>query len=99
MNDLNIYSPDMDLSDDMKEVIDEKFSNKLKDHFDSINIEKVGRLSINFDDRRNEYELGFDQHLPHGEEMYVSSKSQNFVSAVVDVREKALRYIKKYKDK
>lgn len=84
----------------MKEIVDEKFIIEIEKHLVDFNEDmKVATLKVRMRENKSEYKVNFHMWLPGKEQIFAEGKSHNFLSAVVDLREKVERQIESYKGK
>lgn len=94
---LKITSPNLELNDKHKQMIDEKLTQKIDNHLQSFASDlKTADLSID-KDRYENYNVRFDMSLPGKKNIYAKNSHKRLVSAIIGLREQLLKQIKKYK--
>lgn len=89
----------LEITQDMRDIIQKKFTDKLNLLLAHFNEEmKIADLNIEFDKRYKVYKLKFDMNLPgsHGQ-IFSETTHHDLVAAITDLREQIEKQIKKYK--
>lgn len=95
--DLQIFSKDIDLTDDIYLVIEKKITNKLSKYFKNLESNAQSRLTISRGDR-----FGFNAKLEltiKGEKLFAESTGKELVSALTTLSSEIVRIVNKHKEK
>lgn len=96
---LKINSIDgLEITDEIKDIIQKKFIDKLDLLLAHFNEEmKTSDLNIAFDKRYKIYKVKFDMNLPGPGQIFSETTHHNLIAAIIDLREQIEKQIKKYK--
>lgn len=84
----------------MRDIVNEKFITEMEKHLVNFDEDmKFATLKVRKRENKGEYKVNFNMWLPGKEQIFAECKSHNFLSAIVDLREKVERQIKSYKGK
>lgn len=88
----------LEITDEIKEIIQKKFTDKIDLLLAHFNEEmKLSDLNIEFDKRYKIYKVKFDMNLPGPGQIFSESSHHDLIAAIIDLREQIERQIKKYK--
>lgn len=97
---LKINSIDnLEITNEIKDIIQKKFTDKLDLLLAHFNEEmKVSDLNIEFDKRYKTYKVKFDINLPGPNgQIFSETTHHDLIAAIIDLREQVETQIKKYK--
>lgn len=89
----------LEITDEIKDIIQKKFIDKIDLLLVHFNEEmKTADLHIEFDQRYKKYIVKFDMKLPGSDgQIFSETAHHDLIAAIIDLREQVEKQIKKYK--
>jgi ribosomal subunit interface protein len=94
---INILGNQIKINNNIRSLVAKKLGQKLEKHLPRLNEEiKTAGLHIKKHSRWG-YKLKFNMRLPKDKHLFAETKKDNLATALVELRKKLIKQIKKYK--